>query len=46
MTFDSEKVINPGCTDSGEELQHSTWTELNALNEEKNSIQKPPTAHN
>ena len=46
VTFDSEKVINPGCTDSGEELQHSTWTELNALNEEKNSIQKPPTAHN
>ena len=45
VNVDSEQVINTGCTTVGEELQQSTRPKLNALNEERNSIQKPPTAH-
>ena len=42
----TEQVINPGYTNSGEELLQTTQPELNALNKERNSIQKPPTTHN
>ena len=45
VNANSEQVINTGCTTGGEELQQSTRPELNALNEESNSIQKPPTDH-
>ena len=45
VNANSEKVINTGCTTGGEELQKSIHPELNALNEESNSIQKLPTDH-
>ena len=42
----TEQVTNPGCPYSGEELPSPTLPKINALNEEINSIPKPPTAHN
>ena len=42
----TEQLNNPGCPNSGEELLSPMLPEINALNEEINSIPKPPTAHN
>ena len=42
----TEQLNNPGCPNSGEELLSPMLPKINALNEEINSIPKPPTAHN